>query len=266
MAHPGDSHWFLVPRPAPAAALRLFCIPYAGGGASMFQRWAARLPAGVELCAVQLPGRETRLDEEPFDRFEPLLDALELALLPYLDRRFALFGHSMGAILAFELARALERRGAAPAHVIASGRAAPQLADRRAPIHGLPPAQFLAEVSALGGTPPELLAHGEVRRALLPTLQADFAAIERWRYAARPPLTAPLTAVGGAADPRIGRAELDAWRAQTTGEFALQLFAGGHFFLRESEAELVALLAARCSIATSAATRPATRPPDPGVP
>jgi len=262
VAHPGDSHWFMVPRPAPAPALRLFCIPYAGGGASMFQRWAARLPAGIELCAVQLPGRETRLDEEPFDRF----DALELALLPYLDRRFALFGHSMGAILAFELARALERRGAGPAHVVASGRAAPQLADRRAPIHGLPPAQFLAEVSALGGTPPELLADPEVRRALLPALQADFAAIERWRHSPGPPLTAPLTAVGGAADPRIGRAELDPWRAQTTGGFALQLFAGGHFFLRESEAELVEFLAARCSIATPAATPATTRPPDPGVP
>lgn len=242
----GDSHWFLVPRPSPSAALRLFCLPYAGGGASLFQRWVERLPGDIELCAVQLPGRETRLDEEPFDRIEPLLDALELAVLPYVDRPFALFGHSMGAILAFELARALHRRGVAPRQLFVSGRAAPQLADPRPHIHALAPARFLDEVTALGGTPPEILDHRELLGTLLPVLQADFAAIERWSYAPGEPLAAPLSALGGAGDPRIGRRELAAWGAHTRGRFSLELFPGGHFFLRDCEDALVPFIAARC--------------------
>lgn len=245
-ASPQHSHWFLVPRPASAAAIRLFCLPYAGGGASIYRRWAERLPEEIELCAVQLPGHETRLDEEPFDRIEPLLEALELAMLPYLDRPVVLFGHSMGAILSFELTRALHRRGAAPRHLFVSGRAAPQLTEHRPFIHNLPPARFLEEVYALEGTPPEILGNRELIHALLPVMQADFALIERWTHAPREPLPVPMTAVGGVTDPRVGRAELEGWGAHTCEEFALHLLPGGHFFLRESEAALVELVAARC--------------------
>lgn len=232
---------------APAAAwfpgadrvegLRLFCFPHAGGGASAFAQWRAPW-----ICPVRLPGRETRSAEAPFERMAPLADALASAIEPYTGGAFAFFGHSMGAALAFELARELRRRGLAmPRMLIASGARAPQF--RRG--HVAPPApsdaEFLAELRHLEGMPAPLLDDAGALRAILPALRADAALYRHYVYRDGPPLDVPIRAYGGAADPRINRAHLEAWSEQTTASFAVRLFPGGHFYLHDSAVVIAAL-------------------------
>lgn len=222
----------------PGARLRLFCFPYSGGGTTPFREWQALLPAAVEVSPVLLPGREARIGEPAFDRLPPLVAALDDALAPALDLPYAFFGHSVGALVAFELARALRRRGATPpVHLFVSAHPAPQLPDldRR---HDLPEDALIAELRRFQGTPEEVLDNPELMRLVLPTLRRDFAVAETYEHAPEPPLDCPLTAFGGLADPRAGRAELVPWQKQTRAAFKLRMFPGGHFFLG-SHRELV---------------------------
>lgn len=244
--------WIARPRPNPRARLRLFCIAHAGGGASSFRGWADVLPAEVEVCPVQLPGRENRLAEPAFDHVEPLVAALADALEPYLDLPYALFGHSNGALIGFEAARALRARGRPlPAHFFASGRRAPDVASARPPIGDLPDEGFLADLRELGGLPPALLEHEELLGLLLPVLRADVRVNETYAFAEAPPLECPLTAYGGVADAKVTRESLEAWRRHASGPFVLRMFPGGHFFhqdgrdafLRTLSADLHAALA-----------------------
>jgi medium-chain acyl-[acyl-carrier-protein] hydrolase len=223
--------------------LRLFCLPYAGGGASIFRRWSAGLPGSVEVCPIQLPGRETRLKEPPFTRLSPLLHALGDAVRPYLDRPFALYGHSLGALIAFELARYLRRTGnPGPVHLLASGRAAPQLRPPHEAINALPEPEFVERVRALGGTPDAVLADRELRKILVPLLRADFSILETYSYTDEPPLDCPITVFGGLQDPRAGTPELQAWRVQTAAHFSVQMLPGDHFFLRTAQDLLLRML------------------------
>lgn len=217
------------------ARVRLFCFPYSGAGASIFYPWAGELLPFVELWPVQLPGRETRLAEPPFGQLIPLIDALEPQLRPYLDRPFALFGHSMGALVAFELARALrDRHNLLPVHLFVSGHGAPHLREYRTPIHGLPEAEFLAELRRLRGTPEAVLEHAELRDMIVPILRADFAVCETYLYRWARPLACPISALGGLADDMVNRDHLEAWHAHTSGPFSLHMFPGGHFYLQTS--------------------------------
>jgi medium-chain acyl-[acyl-carrier-protein] hydrolase len=216
----------------PRARLRLFCFPYAGGGASSYRGWSAALPADVEVCPVQLPGRESRLREPPFDRLEPLVGALADALRPHLDLPFAFFGHSLGALLSFELARELRRRGAVlPLHLFASGRRAPQVPAREENIHDLPEAEFLVKLRELNGTPEEVLQHSELMRLLVPVLRADFAVNETYVFRPDEPFEMAISAFGGLADQDVTREDLVGWREQTRGAFRLRMLPGDHFFL-----------------------------------
>jgi medium-chain acyl-[acyl-carrier-protein] hydrolase len=238
------SPWIVRPRPRPRAALRLFCLPYAGGAASLFAPWAGALPETIELVAVQPPGRAERLFEPPHATMAALVEALLTALMPLIDRPFALFGHSMGALVSFELARALRRAGGpAPAHMIVSGHRAPQLPSARPPTHRLPEPEFLAELQRLNGTPPEVLAHQELMQLLIPLLRADFAICETYAYTEAPPLACPILALGGLADAHVARADLEAWRPQTSAGFALRMLPGDHFFLNAERHLLLRLLA-----------------------
>jgi medium-chain acyl-[acyl-carrier-protein] hydrolase len=226
--------WIPLGKPDPEARLRLFCFPYAGGGALVFRNWSDGLPADVEVCPVQLPGRGTRLMEHPFTQLPPLVAALAQALSPLLDKPFAFFGHSLGALVSFELARQLRRQyGVHPVRLFVSAGRAPQIPHRGPPIHILPEKEFLAELRRLNGTPSELLDHKELMVIMLPLLRADFAVYETYVYSSEPPLNCPISAFGGLQDRKVNNSDLEAWRAQTNISFSLRMFPGDHFFLKQ---------------------------------
>jgi medium-chain acyl-[acyl-carrier-protein] hydrolase len=235
--------WIFRPRQNSAAHLRLFCFPYAGGGASIFRNWPDALEPGVEVLAVQLPGRETRIREACYTLMSTLMPVLRQALLPYFGAPFAFFGHSVGALIAFELARQLRRQGdPAPVQLFVSGHRAPHLADRDPPIHQLPDAQFLEELRRLKGTPKQVLENLELLDLLLPALRADFALYENHAYSPEAPLDCPISAFGGRQDQEVSREELEAWRDQTTRSFMLEMFEGDHFFLQSTQRALLQAL------------------------
>ena len=220
------SAWF--PNADSVTGERLFCFPYAGGGATWF-------PAPIpNLCPVRFPGRESRLAEAPFEKIRPLIDALAAAIDPYLDRPFAFFGHSMGAAIAFELARELRRRGRPlPRILIASAARAPQF--RRDHVPPPPPsdADLLAELRRLGGMPAEVLDDPAVLHTILPALRADAALYRAYTYTDEPPLACPIRAFGGVDDVRIAPEHLQGWAEQTTADFAMRQFPGGHFYFKQ---------------------------------
>ncbi|HZR97739.1 MAG TPA: alpha/beta fold hydrolase [Chloroflexota bacterium] len=253
-AQPHDA-WIVGRRPrAPEPRLRLFCLPHAGGGASLFRGWADALPAAVEVCPVQLPGRENRLREPLYTALPPLAAALATALGPWLDRPFALFGHSMGAWIAFALARELRQRyGIAPAQLLVSGRRAPHLPARQPPIHDLPEPRFLTALrDRYNGLPDVILQEPELLEIYLPIVRADMRLVETFTCATDAPLACPIAAFGGTEDRMVSRDELAAWSDHTARQFTLQMFDGGHFFVQTARP---ALLAAVSSILALAASR-----------
>ena len=232
------STWFTSQRPNARARLRLFCFPYAGGGAAIYRLWPQSLPSDVEVCVAQLPGRGTRLREQPFTSLDALVEAAAEAIAPSVDKPFALFGHSMGAMISFELARRLRELGRPqPAHLFISGRRAPQLPNNDPLSYNLPEAELRKELLRLNGTPKEVLEHPELMELMLPLLRADFSVVETYVYRPGVPLACPLTAFGGLRDSEVSRQELDAWREQTAGEFVLRMLPGDHFFLNDPQSQ-----------------------------
>ena len=237
--------WFQCRKPNPDAPLRLLCFPYAGGGVSVYRVWPDRLPPEIEVWAIQLPGRDGRLREPIPADAQTLAGALAEGLGPLMDRPFACFGHSMGALLAFEFARALRRRGqAGPTQLLVSARRAPQLARHELPLHTLPEPQFIEMLrQRYNGIPAAILAEPELMQLFMPMLRADFKLIECYEYQAEGPLDCPIAAYGGVQDPLVPPADLAAWQLQTNGAFGLELFPGGHFYLQEAQVPLLAALA-----------------------
>jgi surfactin synthase thioesterase subunit len=243
---PGAPAWVSFPDPRPDAHLRLFCFPYAGAGASVFNSWPALVPASVEVCLIQLPGREGRLLEPACSELPVLVDRLGHAVHPWLDRPFAFFGHSMGALIAFELARAL-RKGAAPepTHLFVSSHCAPHLPTRGRFLHRLTDSELTLRLRQLNGTPEEVLTNVELMRLLLPTLRADCMLCETYEHSPSEPLACGVTALGGREDPAVAGAELEAWRRHTRGPFELQMLPGDHFYLHSARPRLLRLIVAR---------------------
>lgn len=236
--------WIAYTRPNPRARLRLFCFPYAGGGASIYRAWVNELPPEVDVYPVQLPGREGRLRQAPLTGMAPILKEMLPALLPFMNLPFALFGHSMGAIISFELARALQRdHGLTPAGLFVSGHRAPTVPDRSHHLHDLPDAEFVEELRRFNGTPEMVLQHAELMQLMLPVLRADFTLVETYAYAPGEPLACPLTAFGGLKDEETTREDLEPWRNETRGGFGLRMFPGGHFFIHESKGQVLRSLA-----------------------
>lgn len=234
------NRWVVISRPQPQAHIRLFCFPYAGGTAAEYHGWPAMLPATIEVCAVQLPGRANRLAETPFASVPTLVPALEDALAPLLDKPFAFFGHSMGALLAFELARHLRRtRALEPSHLFVSAARAPAIASREPALHDLTDAEFARALRHVEGTPAEVLDDPDLMALVVPAVRADFAVCETYRYRKGPKLTCPVSALGGTYDRRVLRADLEGWAAETHGAFTIQTVPGGHHFLHEQRERLL---------------------------
>lgn len=247
MSHSHDHNPWVQPlSPArPHAGLRLFCIPYAGGGPLAFRGWSDLLPENIDVRAVQLPGRGARLREKPFTRLESLIAALAQALGPWLDRPFAIYGHSLGALLAYELTRTLRRGGLHPARLFVSGQIAPHRPDPNPKIHHEPDPVFLEEMKLLGGTPREVMECAELMQLLLPALRADFAVLETYEHQPQPPLECPITAFGGHDDPRVQPADLEAWRELTRAECRLVMLPGDHFFIGPQKRTILRLMGAQ---------------------
>jgi medium-chain acyl-[acyl-carrier-protein] hydrolase len=236
--------WLIHPQPNPAATVRLFCFPYSGAGASIFRPWAAQLAPHVEVLAIQLPGRETRLKEPLFTNLPALIPTLTPVLLPYLDRPFVFFGHSVGALISFEVARQLRRLGhLTPFHLIASGRQAPQLLASTPPIHQLPNTDFLEQLSRYNGTPTIVLQNVELMNLFMPILRADLAMNETYIYTPEAAFEFAITALGGLQDEQVSQAGLSAWREQTSGDFCFKMFPGDHFFLKNQQMEILQFIA-----------------------
>ena len=242
---PSPDAWVSRSKPRPQARARLFCFPHAGAGASAYRLWPNGLPADLEVCAIQLPGRESRLREASLDSIPELVHALIPALEPHLDLPFAFFGHSLGAVIASEVARTLEQRGGPlPAHLVVSARRPPHLPDPRPPLHRLSDEHFATEINRrYGGIPEELLQYPDVMAVLLPSLRADITALETHVPSPRAPMRIPISAFGGAHDGLTPREHLEAWRSETVADFRIRSFAGDHFYLKPQLAEVLADLA-----------------------
>jgi len=215
--------------------IRLFCFPQAGGGASNFARWQRDAPSDLEICALQLPGREDRIREAPPASVQVLLPALADELSKYFDKPYALYGHSFGARLAFELACYF--RAAllpAPVHLFVSGSAPPD-APRPARLGELSDNDFLEKVVQLyQGIPSAVLAEPELLRVVLPALKADFRILEAIEYWPEPPLDMPISAFGGRSDHAVSERDLTGWSSHTNKRFRLEMFEGDHLLLRTS--------------------------------
>jgi surfactin synthase thioesterase subunit len=222
----------------------MFCFPHAGGGIATYRLWPAGLPDDLEIWAAQLPGRASRWREPPLKSIPALVDALTQALLPHIDRPFLFFGHSMGAVLAFEVTRALVSTGRrVPQHLVVSGYRPPGMPGIEAPMHRLPNDAFIAEIDRrYGGIPVELLCEREVLALLLPGLRADIMALETFEPEPRAPLDCPISAFGGVHDRLAPRTHLEAWCSQTSGVFRTRAFPGDHFYLNSQRVELLAEL------------------------
>ncbi|HEX7772731.1 MAG TPA: alpha/beta fold hydrolase, partial [Pyrinomonadaceae bacterium] len=222
---------------------RLFCFPYAGGSSAMFRQWGRELSREIELVPALLPGRELKLNEPAYTRIEPLVETLAREIIPFLDKPFAFFGHSMGSIISFELARRLRtEHRAEPDHLIVSGRRSPKVPRRDPYIHDLPDAEFFAELEQMKGTPREVLEHQELMEILTPMLRADFALCYNHDYIPGEPLRCPITVLGGLEDEATPRQDLEAWCAETTGNCQVHMLKGDHFFINQQHATIFPII------------------------
>jgi len=233
--------WIAFGRPNPEARLRLFCFPYAGGGASIYREWGSDLPRDIEVCPVQLPGRENRIREEPIRRMEPLLDALSSGLDAYLDRPFALFGHSMGATIGYELARRLRAEGKnGPLVLLVAARRAPHVPPPESPIYDLPDESFKQSLRDLAGTPEGFFDDTELVQLFEPMLRADFEINDTYRPSGDLLLDCPISVFGALDDDAVPLGHLEAWREVTRGPFRLEMLPGDHFTVIGERDRLVA--------------------------
>lgn len=235
---------WLLGRDRPQARLRLYCFSHAGGNGAAYLPWQDRLGDDIAVRAVQLPARGMRLHEAPHVSMQVLLDDLAEVIATDAEARpFAFFGHSLGALVAFELARTLDQHGRAqPQRLILSGSAAPWLRASPRRLHDLPDDALIQALHELGGTPYAVLAEPGLMALLLPSIRADFALLDGYRHQPGPPLAAPLTILAGRSDPHTGSASMQAWREATSGSCSVHWFDGGHFFIHEQRDAVLACL------------------------
>jgi acyl transferase domain-containing protein/surfactin synthase thioesterase subunit/acyl carrier protein len=242
-----EGQWLITPHNRPDARMRLFCFPYAGGGASAYKDWSELLPDEIELCIVQLPGREERLREPLITDMGELVDAIAREIMANVDRPFAFFGHSMGAMVCYEVARRLrESQAPMPSHLFLSARAAPQLQDNSESLRFLDSSSFIDRLHQLYGAVPEAIQKNEdLQEVFLPILRADVTLLETHEPEATDPLDCPITVFGSEQDPAISASMLAGWSDHTTGAITQLEFAGGHFFVHTQVGRVVAAVVRR---------------------
>jgi surfactin synthase thioesterase subunit len=240
---PADaSTWIRRYHEAPDSPVQLVCFPHAGGSASFFFPVAKALAPAIDVAAVQYPGRQDRRNEPNIDNIAGLVDAVLPAIRPLADRPLAFFGHSMGAVLAYEVALRLEKDGAPPlTRMYASGRRAPSR-HREESVHTRGDDGIVAELRKLSGTNADLLGDPETLEMILPAVKADYTAVETYRYTPGDTLSCPIIAVIGDSDPRVTADEAKAWADHTTGTFDLRIFPGGHFYLVDQAPQVIKLI------------------------
>lgn len=237
-----NTTWFTFPQNE-QAKIRLFCFPYAGGTSVIYRTWGKALGPSIAVCPAHLPGRERRLTEKPYTSAQAVVEAVAKAIIPYLDRPFAFFGHSMGALISFELARHLRRLNQpAPKHLFLSGRSAPQFGKKERATYNLPTDEFAEELRRLNGTPREVLEHQELMDLMIPLLRADFEVCETYDYTPEPALDCPITAFGGLYDETVTSEMVDAWREQTSSKFRLSMMPGDHFFIHSAQDRILPII------------------------
>jgi medium-chain acyl-[acyl-carrier-protein] hydrolase len=230
------SEWFDKTFVNEKSVARMFCFPHAGGSSHSFYGWNQKFPPDIELCPIQLPGRGKRITEQPSREMDYLAISIGDAMIPLLDKPFMFFGHSMGCLLAFEVARYLRsRHGRQPAHLFVSGRGAPDIGLRRTTMHDLPDDEFIRRLHDFNGTPAELLQNPEITQLFIPVLRADFEIAEKYRFKDGEPLECQITAFGGHGDIGVKHEDLKAWANHTKGQFSVHMFPGDHFFVWQSE-------------------------------
>jgi len=223
--------------------MRLFFFPYAGSGPTVFNKWSVGFPSNMETWIAHYPGRGSRYKEPPVKELIALVEKIDDAIQPLLDKPFIFFGHSFGGMVAFELIRHLRRlKLPQPNILFVSACSAPQLPDPHPPIHALPDTEFVKSLQELNGIPAEVANHSELMELLLPMLRADFEAIESYQYTANEPLNCPIIAFGGDDDPRVSRESLDAWNSLTNANFRSQYFPGDHFFINTARESVIAFM------------------------
>jgi len=225
--------WLVRPQRRPDAKLRLFCFAYAGGSAWIFRPWAKQLSANIEVCAVELPGRGKRLAEPALTDLPSLIQILGPQLIPYLDLPFAFFGHSMGALIAFELSRWLRRSvQLSPLHFWASAARAPHLPVPPPFMHTLSDSGFTERLKHYQGTPLSVLNNPELIDLILPTLRADFTLLETYTHQPKAPFTFPITGLWGQQDTIVSKIDVVTWQVHTS-KFSIEAIAGNHFFMQQ---------------------------------
>jgi medium-chain acyl-[acyl-carrier-protein] hydrolase len=221
--------------------MRLVCFPYAGGGPAAFRPWARALPADVELCIVHLPGREGRWREPALSHADAVIGSIAEALLPLVTTPYAFYGHSLGTLLAFEVARYLHRNhGTVPLRLVGGAHRAPHLPNPHPEIRQLGDDQFVAEINRrYGGIPQLVLDNRELLELMLPALRADFSVYETYQYQEAPPLRCPIAVFGGSADRFVSAAEVGEWRRHTAADFQHTMLPGDHFFIQQHRAAVL---------------------------
>lgn len=231
------NRWLVCPQPNSSATARLFLFPYAGGAPSSFNKWFAEFPNDIEVSIIHYPGRGSRYNEPPIKELSVLVEEIANAIQPELDKPFFFFGHSLGAVLAFEVARRISPQ---PQILFVSACGAPHIPNPNRPIHALSDSEFLKSLQELNGLPTEVSNNTELMELLLPTLRADFEVIEKYQYkVAEPRLEFPIIAFGGSEDFHVDRARLDAWEHHTNNNFKSKIFPGDHFFINTARGSVI---------------------------
>ncbi|MEV6105519.1 alpha/beta fold hydrolase [Streptomyces sp. NPDC051940] len=234
--------WIRRFHPADDAAARLVCFPHAGGSASYYFPVSRALSPGLDVVTVQYPGRQDRRHEPCLDDARLLADRTAEELRPWCDRPVALFGHSLGATVAFEVALRLRERGVTPLVLFASGRRAPSRHRANERVHLAGDDHLIATIKRMSGTDPTVLGDDELLRAVLPAIRADYKAAETYRYEPGPALDCPLVVVNGDSDPEVTPGEARSWSEHTAAECVFHWFTGGHFYLNDHAADVIALI------------------------